>query len=187
MNHKRLTTLVLVALLVMAVLEMCDAAPAASMALADYRSADSAPIVFRHYDAGTETNVRAVLNANGGAMRTVIVPAGAKWEFGDETDNLNDVMDQLVVSGGVLGGGLGDLASRYAQAARRLNTNVRLVFEQAYPPIMDVEPENSVSLWMTGSEDGELDLEVYNDTESTLVFVVIDDGSQVTVRAVLTH
>ena len=149
----------------------------------------SAPLAL-HGDVGF--NVRAALDANGGALRRVVIPPGATWSFNAAVGDPSGI--PLRVVGGVRGGGWCDLASRYVQAARPLLPPHALRFtphrQATGVGLADVADADAVAIWnidgAPGSFGGRRDLEIVNVTDAPLVFAVEPadgDPARIVVRA----
>lgn len=136
-------------------------------------------------------NVRAALDANGGALRQVVIPPGAAWSFNAALGDPRRI--PLRVVGGVLGGGWCDLASRYVQAARPILPPEAFAFtphrQATGYGLADVADADAVAIWsidgQPGSFGGRRDLQITNVRDRPLVFRVIPDGDRIIIQAAL--
>lgn len=125
-------------------------------------------------------NVRAALNANGGALRAITIQPGETWSFNASVGSPAHV-DVRVVAG-IPGGGWCDLASRYVQALRPVLPAEAIVFPNhvrtAGIGLLDVADEDAVAIWnidgRPGSFGGRQDLEVTNTLAVPLQLQVIE-------------
>lgn len=137
-------------------------------------------------------NVRAALDASGGALRRVTIAPGATWSFNAAVGDPSYVSIRTV--GGVPGGGWCDLASRYVQAVRGLLPDEAIQFrnhvESTGIGLLDVDDADAVAIWNIGGEPGNGggrgDLMITNTLASPLHFEVVTFGdNDVVVRALV--
>jgi hypothetical protein len=136
-------------------------------------------------------NVRLALDANGGALKEVVIPPGATWSFNAAVGNPAPLVSNLRSVAGVLGGGWCDLASRYVQAARPVLPPEAIRFpnhvQTAGIGLWNVANEDAVAIWnidgQPGSFGGRQDLEITNTTDRPLRFRAVEGGGAVTIVA----
>lgn len=123
-------------------------------------------------------NVRLALDANGGALRSVVIPPGTTWSFNAAIGDPRHLPVRTVA--GVPGGGWCDLASRYVQAVRPLLPPDAVQFvnhvQSTGVGLANVAPADAVAIWnidgQPGSFGGRLDLLITNSLPSPLVLSV---------------
>lgn len=132
---------------------------------------------FRH-------NVAAALDANGGALRQIVLPPGATWSFNRSVGDPR--LLSLAWIGGVYGGGWCDLASRYVTALRPLLPPESIRFarhvDTAGFGLAGVPDDDAVAIWNTNGDGAEQDLVVRNDGQRTLVLEAGLDPDGVTIQ-----
>ncbi len=134
-------------------------------------------------------NVRAALDASGGALREVVIAPGATFSFNATVGS--PALVTIVSVGGVPGGGWCDLAARYVQAVRPVlppeavrfpNHNITAGFGLA-----DVAYDDAVSIWnidgRAGSDGGSQDLQIRNVLDRPLRLVASEEDGAVVIRA----
>lgn len=130
-------------------------------------------------------NVRAALDARNGALRNVTVRPGETWSFNETVGHPDKVT--IVDVNGVPGGGWCDLSSRYVEAARSVLPDSALQFQRHVPPLRNVRPEDSVSIWnidgTRGSAGGRMDLLIHNASATTIRFIVVEERQAIKVQA----
>ncbi|NWG22519.1 MAG: hypothetical protein HXY39_19610 [Chloroflexi bacterium] len=149
---------------------------------------ESAPLSL-HGDAGY--NIRAALDANGGALRSVIINPGDTWSFNASVGAPTRVRVRVVA--GIPGGGWCDLASRYVQALRPVLPPSAFAFpnhvQTAGIGLLNVADEDAVAIWnidgQAGSFGGRQDLQITNTHAATLQLHVVEGPApdQIVVRA----
>ncbi|HEX5692547.1 MAG TPA: hypothetical protein VFX76_21175 [Roseiflexaceae bacterium] len=139
-------------------------------------------------------NIRAALDASGGALRHVTVQPGATWSFNAAVGSPANVEVRSV--GGIPGGGWCDLASRYVQAARSLLPDSAIRFRNHVAStgigLTDVADEDTVAIWnidgQPGTDGTRGDLEITNTLDKPLFFQVIEYGDgELIVRAAVAN
>jgi hypothetical protein len=137
-------------------------------------------------------NVRAALDASGGALRRVLIRPGETWSFNAAVGDPAQVEVRTI--GGIPGGGWCDLASRYVQAVRSLlpESAVRFRNHMASTGIglLDVADADTVAIWnidgQPGTDGSRGDLQITNMLPSPLRLEVLDlPGEQIVVRALV--
>lgn len=120
-------------------------------------------------------NVKVALDANGGALRNVVLPPMGYFSFNQSVGDPSLVPYRLCV--GVPAGNWCNLAARYSQVARKLGLNP--VF-QDHGMDLGAGRENAVLIWnisgIPGQGEGRQDLEVTNTTGRAIHFQARDDG-----------
>lgn len=141
------------------------------------RASQSSPLTL---DGDIGYNVRMALDANGGALRRIVLLPGTSWSFNASVGDPRSL--RLRVVGGVYGGGWCDLASRYVQALRPLlpphaftyvnhvaSTGVRLA---------NVADADAVAIWnidgQPGTWGGRLDLVIANPLDVPIMLEAIE-------------
>jgi hypothetical protein len=132
-------------------------------------------------------NVAQALDANGRALRDVVIQPGQTWSFNASVGN--PTMDLESVAG-VPGGGWCDLASRYVQAARPLLPTDAFTFinhvDNTGWPLADVAYADSVVIWniggVAGFEGGRQDLLITNTLNQPIRLRAVESGSVVTIE-----
>jgi hypothetical protein len=137
-------------------------------------------------------NIRAALDANSGALRSVTIRPGETWSFNAAVGNPARVEVRTV--GGIPGGGWCDLASRYVQAVRSILPASAIHFPNHVAStgigLSDVDDADTVAIWnidgQPGSTGGRGDLEITNTLAAPLSFQVVEFASgQLVVRALV--
>ncbi len=135
--------------------------------------------------SGIWHNVVTVLNANGGALRTVELSPGERWSFNQTVGN-PDLLDYVYV-GNVYGGGVCDLASRYVVALRSLLSPGAFSFtrhrDATGEDLVGVSPNDAVSIWSVNGGPEERDLVITNNSGRTIIISTLLTERGVTVRA----
>jgi hypothetical protein len=135
-------------------------------------------------------NIRAALDASGGALRQVTIQPGETWSFNAAVGSPANVEVRSV--GGIPGGGWCDLASRYVQAARTLLPDSAIRFRNHVAStgigLTDVADEDTVAIWnidgQPGTDGTRGDLQITNTLDAPLRFQVLEYGDgQLVVRA----
>jgi hypothetical protein len=109
------------------------------------------------------------INAIADVLQEVVIKPGETWSFNETIGDPNKY--QLVTAFGVYGGGWCDLASRYAELARKLN--LPHVFKLHSTPLNGVERQDNVSIWNdNGSKDQIQDLKITNNSSNDLYFTL---------------
>lgn len=149
---------------------------------------ESAPLSLQG-DAGY--NIRAALEANGGALRRVIIHPGETWSFNASVGAPARVPVRVVA--GIPGGGWCDLASRYVQALRPALPPAAFAFpnhvQTAGIGLLNVAAEDAVAIWnidgQAGSFGGRQDLQITNTRAATLQLLVVEGPApdQIIIRA----
>lgn len=124
-------------------------------------------------------NVRLALDANGGALQSVVIPPGATWSFNAAIGDPRAIPVRTVA--GVPGGGWCDLASRYVQAVRPLLPPDAVQFvnhvQSTGVGLHNVAPTDAVAIWnidgQPGSFGGRLDLMMTNPLPAPLTLTVV--------------
>jgi len=134
--------------------------------------------------SGILHNVVTVLNANGGALRSVELSPGERWSFNQTVGN-PDLLDYVYV-GNVYGGGVCDLASRYVVALRPLLSPGSFSFtrhrDATGEDLIGVSPNDAVSIWSVNGGPKERDLVITNTSGRTIVISTLLTERGVTVR-----
>ena len=134
--------------------------------------------------SGIWHNVVTVLNANGGALRSVELSPGERWSFNQTVGN-PDLLDYVYV-GNVYGGGVCDLASRYVVALRPLLSAGAFNFtrhrDATGEDLVGVSPNDAVSIWSVNGGPDERDLVITNTSGRTIVISALLTERGVTVR-----
>lgn len=137
-------------------------------------------------------NIRAALDASGGAIRNVRIAPGQTWSFNAAVGDPAHVEVRSI--NGIAGGGWCDLASRYVQALRPLLPPDAIAFPNHLRVtngirIADVADADAVSIWniggQAGSAGGAQDLQITN-TLSVPIQIKVEeaaDGRSLVVRA----
>lgn len=135
--------------------------------------------------SGIWHNVVTVLNASGGALRTVELSPGERWSFNQTVGN-PDLLDYVYV-GNVYGGGVCDLASRYVVALRSLLSPGAFSFtrhrDATGEDLVGVSPNDAVSIWSVNGGPEERDLVITNNSGRTIIISTLLTERGVTVRA----
>lgn len=112
-----------------------------------------------------EHNVRQILPA----LEEVTIYPGETWSFNEAVGHPDKY--QLETVYGVYGGGWCDLASRYAEVARK--QGLLLEFKLHSTPLLGVERQDNVSIWNEdGSGKQEQDLRITNNKSFPISFRV---------------
>jgi hypothetical protein len=137
--------------------------------------ADSVPLVYNHYDAGTRTNIAVALAANGNRLRQAsIINKGERWSFGEQLGDINALVPSLVVANGVVGGGWSDLAGRYISTWQKMG--LKAEFAPAQRQLIDLEPAQSPMLWL-GEATGNADVVLVNNSDQAVQLLVVEDNT----------
>jgi hypothetical protein len=127
-------------------------------------------------------NVAEALDANGGALRDVVIQPGERWSFNATIGNPHRVA--YVKYAGVLGGGVCDLAARYLTVGRQLGLTP--AFEHHGIQLNGVPWEDSIAIWSTdgsaGSDGVKQDLELTNTLDRPVRLRTVVNGASVTIE-----
>lgn len=149
----------------------------------DHRGFASNPIESDGSSA-VSTNVRAALNARGGALRHTIIRPGQWWSFNAAVGDPSVLAAQLTTIVHP-GDGWCNLAARYAQSGRAVGLIPQ--FQDHLVGDLGGGVENSVAIWntdgMAGTTDGRQDLELYNPTNHDITLDAIERDGQVIIVA----
>lgn len=136
-------------------------------------------------EAGTSAvgiNVRAALNARGGALRAFTIRPGETWSFNATIGDPGALQLATIIHPG---DGWCNLAARYAQVARLTGLIPR--FQDHGVGDLGGGPENSVAIWdvdgIPGTIDGRQDLELTNNLQVPISFNIVDQGDTISVIA----
>ena len=109
------------------------------------------------------------INAIASVLQEVVIKPGETWSFNETIGDPNKY--QLVTAFGVYGGGWCDLASRYAELARKLN--LPHTFKLHSTPLNGVERQDNVAIWNEdGSKEQLQDLKITNTLSHDLLFTL---------------
>jgi hypothetical protein len=126
------------------------------------------PTEFRATTIPTGTIIDQNIDAVLPVLQTVTIPPGATWSFNEQVGN--PAQYQLITAYGVYGGGWCDLASRYAELARKMN--LPHTFQQHSTPLLHVAREDNVSIWNeTGKAGQPQDLTITNTRTVPISFI----------------
>lgn len=113
--------------------------------------------------SGIDPNIDVVLPV----LSQFTIQPGEEWSFNEAVGNPDQY--QLVTVYGVYGGGWCDLASRYAELARRLGLERTFVVHST--PLLRVERQDNVSIWNeTGKRGQTQDLLLRNTSDTAISF-----------------
>ena len=149
----------------------------------------SAPITEDISD-GFGLNVKAALDANNNALRSIVIKDGEQWSFNKTVGN-PDALSLATVSG-VYGGGWCDLACRYVQVLHGLGLQVTHSSDTSINGVVFLQHggialnnctvEESPYIWSKGDDagfdNGRQDLIVNNGTGKTIHLSVVDNGDK---------
>lgn len=115
---------------------------------------------------GMDANIEAIADV----LAYVVIRPGETWSFNATVGHPDKY--RLVTYGGVYGGGWCDLASRYAELARKFGLEREFMLHSA--PLNGVERQDNVSIW---NEDGTgaqpQDLRITNNRMYNVEFVLL--------------
>jgi len=102
-------------------------------------------------------------------LQRVTIAPQETWSFNAHLGNPDKY--QLITAYGVYGGGWCDLASRYAELARKMN--LPHTFQQHSTPLLHVAREDNVSIWNETGEAGQpQDLTITNTLTEPITFIL---------------
>jgi hypothetical protein len=128
-------------------------------------------------------NIEIALNANNGALRSVIIRPGETWSF-NQTIGHPKNLPRMYYIAGVYGGGWCDLAGRYVQVGRQLGLTP--TFEQhGGVALSGLSVADSPYIWnidgTAGNFNGAQDLLLRNNTLNTVTLKAIKVGDSVVI------
>lgn len=136
-------------------------------------------------DGPFRQNVVAALEANGGALKQVVIPPGGRWSFNRAVGDPG--LLTLATINGIYGGGWCDLASRYVVALRPILPPEAINFPRhrdvAGIGLAGVADDDAVAIWNTNNRGGEQDLIITNMLDRPIVMAAQLGAAGVEVRA----
>jgi hypothetical protein len=116
------------------------------------------------------TNVRAALEANGGALQSFRIEPGATWSFGQSIAPIS-AMGRLATVAGVYAGGWCDLSAEYLKVAQQLALEVHYIQHIGVSPPFP-------SIWLNEWGEGESgqDLLITNTARAPVAFRAYAEG-----------
>jgi hypothetical protein len=130
--------------------------------------------------SGIDHNIEAILPA----LSQFTIQPGEEWSFNEAVGHPDRY--QLVTVYGVYGGGWCDVASRYAELARKLGLERTFVIHST--PLLRVERQDNVSIWNETGMRGQLqDLLLRNTSDTAITFSLLSTVGEYQLIASSSH